>query len=68
MGMTIFTVFVILQIAVKAMPVAFGKLELFAIVQKLSRNHYVIWLVHPTVIHGMHDYMIWLVSELASKH
>jgi hypothetical protein len=58
MEATIFVVFLGLQIVVKAMPKAWEHVAQFAIVQRISQNHWIVWIFHPTVLHGIHDYAI----------
>ena len=38
------------------------KLTRLVVLQKLSKNHYVVWLFHPAVLHASQDYLIHLAD------
>ena len=62
MELVIFAAFVAIQYAAKALPSylkSHGKVAW--VVSKLSDNHFVVWLAHPAVVHGVHDYIIHFV-------
>lgn len=53
--------FVAVQASAKLLPVAFGKIAHLVWVQKLSKNHWIVWFFHPVVLHGLHDYAVHFV-------
>lgn len=57
----IFAAFLVLQAGAKALPNVATKISHFAIVQRISKHHWVVWICHPTVLHGIHDYAIHFV-------
>lgn len=62
MELMIFTALLVIQIGAKTLPTAFNKrIAHLAIVQRISQNHWVVWLFHPAVVHSIHDYAIHFV-------
>jgi hypothetical protein len=61
MEMTIFTAFLVIQIAAKTLPVCFEKFAHLAIVQRVAKNHWIVWFFHPVVLHGVHEYAVHFV-------
>lgn len=61
MELIIFVSFLVIQFAAKALPHAAERVARFAIVQRLSQHHWVVWLIHPAVLHSIHDYAIHFV-------
>lgn len=62
MELAIFVAFLWLQFAAKALPEWFKHHDkLVVIMQRLGKNHYLVWLAHPAVIHAVHDYAVHFV-------
>jgi hypothetical protein len=61
MEMTIFTAFIVLQIAARTLPETCKRIAHFAWVQRLADKHYLVWIAHPVVIKGLHDYVVHFV-------
>lgn len=53
--------FIGVQVGAHFLPRVCGKVGRYALVQRVSKSHYLIWLVHPVVLHGLHDYAIHFV-------
>ena len=58
MEITIFVCFVGLQAVFANAPQWFEHTKRCAYVQKLSQNHYAVWLFHPTVLEGLKAYVV----------
>lgn len=61
MEMTVFACFLLIQIAARALPATFEHIAHIAIVQRISKNHWCVWLVHPVMVHAVHEYAIHLI-------
>lgn len=61
MEMTVFTCFLIIQIAAKTLPTAFEHIAHLVIVQRIARNHWLVWFCHPVVLHAAHEYAVHFV-------
>lgn len=61
MELIIFASFLGFQAAAKLLPHAFECIAHFAIVQRLSQNHWIVWIFHPVVLNSLHDYAIHIV-------
>lgn len=65
MELAICGAFIVLQISAKCLPIVcklmYAKAGHWAFVQRVSANHWVVWLFHPALWHGLHDYAIHLV-------
>lgn len=61
MEMTVFTCFLIIQIAAKTMPVAFERIAHLVIVQRIAKNHWLVWIGHPVVLHAVHEYAVHFI-------
>jgi hypothetical protein len=62
MEAAIFVTFIVIQFAAKELPEKCGeRFRNLAIVQHIRDNHWVVWLMHPAVLHGLHDYVIHFV-------
>lgn len=61
MELIIFTGFLAVQIAAKAAPRMAERIAHLWIVQRISQHHWVIWILHPVVLHSLHDYAIHFV-------
>jgi len=57
----IFTTFIALQATAKNLPLVSKRIAAFAIVQRLSNNHWLVWFFHPVVLKGAHDYVVHFV-------
>lgn len=53
--------FVGVQIGAHLLPRVWGKASQYVLVQKVSKSHWIVWLFHPVVLHGIHDYAIHFV-------
>lgn len=60
MEIAIFCVFMTLQFSAKYLPALCEKAAQFAAVQRLAQHHWVVWLGHPVIWHGVHDYAVHL--------
>lgn len=61
MELVIFAAFIGLQGCAKALPTCFSRIERMRWAQRLSRNHWIVWLAHPAFVHGMYDYAVHFV-------
>lgn len=63
MEAAIFVTFIGIQAACKGLEKLCTEEDhwLHAAMQRLSRNHYVVWLFHPAVLHGMQEYVVHYV-------
>lgn len=61
MELIIFTAFLAVQAAAKSAPHVCERIAHLAIIQRLSQHHWVVWLLHPVVLHSVHDYAIHFV-------
>lgn len=61
METVVFGAFIVLQIAFRELPNVAKWAGKFVIVQKLANNHWLVWIFHPAVLHGLQDYAVHLV-------
>lgn len=62
MELVVFASFVGIQFAAKQLPEWMGHLpRCKAITAKVARNHYLVWLGHPELLHAVHDYVVHFV-------
>lgn len=57
----IFGAFIGLEIVFHNAPFLFSHCKHCIWVQKISTRHYLIWLFHPTVMHGIEGYVVHFV-------
>jgi hypothetical protein len=53
--------FIALQFGAKCLPLMCSKLAHFALIQRISQHHWIVWLGHPVIWHGLHEYCVHLV-------
>lgn len=64
MEIVVFVTFIAIQYAAKTLPhwIAQQSNGRFAVlVQRLSDRHFLVWVAHPAVLSGLHDYVIHFV-------
>ncbi len=61
MEAAVFLCFMGVQLGVHAMPHVWERVEKIVWVQRLSRHHYLVWFVHPAVLHTLQDYVVHFV-------
>lgn len=61
MELAICIIFIGLQAGAKALPHACGKVAHWAIIQRISRHHWIVWLGHPVIWHGIHEYVVHFI-------
>lgn len=61
MELIIFVSFLAVQFAAKTLPATFERIAHLAIVQRLSQHHWIVWIIHPAVLHSVHEYAIHFI-------
>lgn len=61
MEFAIFAAFLAIQFAAKLMPQYATRVAHWPLVAKVGQHHWIVWCVHPAVLHGIHDYAIHFV-------
>lgn len=61
MELAIFVAFLSLQTATKVLPHVCEQIAHYAIIQRISKHHWIVWLGHPVVLHSLHDYAIHVI-------
>lgn len=61
MEFAIFAAFLAIQFAAKQLPTQFKRIATIPIVARIGQHHWVVWMFHPAVLHGIHDYAIHFV-------
>lgn len=66
--LAILTIFVVLQTGAKVvLPKLSSRLCKYSVVRYLKHMHVVVWICHPAVLHGIHDYAVhftvWTLSH-----
>ena len=57
----IFGAFLVIQFTAKNVPTWASRIAHLAIVQRISKHHWLVWICHPAILHGIHDYAIHFV-------
>lgn len=63
MDSIVLVIFIVLQIAASKAETLHER----EWVKRVSKRHWVVWVIHPAVLKGGHDFVIYLVAELP-KH
>lgn len=62
MEILVFASFVVIQYAAKQLPAVLHKSNCCTkLADALAHNHYAVWLAHPAVLHGLHDYAVHFI-------
>lgn len=57
----IFVSFVGIQWLAHELPEWISHTRCKSVADKLSKNHYLVWMAHPAVVHGLHEYAVHLI-------
>lgn len=61
MELIIFVSFLAVQLAAKMLPQWAARIGHLTIVQRVSQHHWVVWCIHPAVLHSVHEYAIHFI-------
>lgn len=61
MELIIFVAFVGVQATAHCLPKMCARFNHLWIVQHIANKHWVVWLFHPVILHGIHDYALHFV-------
>lgn len=61
MELIIFVSFLVVQLTAKMLPTWASKISHLAVVQRLSQHHWIVWVIHPAVLHSVHEYAIHFI-------
>ena len=62
MEAVIFVVFVALQYGAKQLPHWLdAHPRVMLVVRRLSEHHWAVWVLHPAVLHGAHEYLVHFI-------
>lgn len=56
-----FACFLIIQISARSLPQILERFKHFAIVQRVSKNHWLVWIFHPVVMESVHEYAVHFI-------